>query len=461
MLGWSLNIIGPSLLDLPSATVRDKRLAPDGPGYKLLAFEGDAFTSTRQPMTKLASAKKIQEFADAGLPIMIVGNWSYVTAYGVCLPHQPPMHEMSEAIAHTTQFGEFKYTPQITSIFADILKKPNVVNVATRDDIGTGMTTFAQRGLLPDVQYNSSQLINYHRVDGDLDHFLFVAASPATYAVSTKTKVYAVEADVIIPRRSAKGVPVIMNLWTGEMTPLGHYEELSDTQIKFHVSLPAYDAMMVTVVPVGSVPVHAVKSTGQVIIREDTGLYLRSNRTGSFTTSLSNGKSVTSNVGTIPAAKELKGWTLDVQDWQPTNDPNSTETVYTNHKLQLDTLAVWTNFTELQDVSGIGTYTTTFTLGSDWPEDAGAMLGVPDFVGSFRLSLNSKKLPAQPQLKTQFDIGPWLKKGENKLEIEVATTLLNRLRITQPGVYGVAKRQDYGLVSPIMLLPYRDTKISS
>lgn len=82
MVGWSLNIIGPSLLDLPSATVRDKRLAPDGPGYKLLAFEGDSFAN-KLPVAKLASAKKIQEFAEAGLPILIVGDWSSVSAYGV------------------------------------------------------------------------------------------------------------------------------------------------------------------------------------------------------------------------------------------------------------------------------------------------------------------------------------------------------------------------------------------
>lgn len=82
MMGWSLNIIGPSLLDLPSATVRDKRLAPDGPAYRLLAFEEDTFAS-KATVLKLDTAKKILGFAEAGLPILIVGNWSTVTAYGV------------------------------------------------------------------------------------------------------------------------------------------------------------------------------------------------------------------------------------------------------------------------------------------------------------------------------------------------------------------------------------------
>ncbi len=75
--GWSLNIIGPSLLDLPSATVRNKQLAPDGPAYRLLAFEGDAFTSIRQPMAKLASAKKILEFARGWSPYPHGGRLDY------------------------------------------------------------------------------------------------------------------------------------------------------------------------------------------------------------------------------------------------------------------------------------------------------------------------------------------------------------------------------------------------
>lgn len=95
MLGWSLNIIGPSLLDLPSATVRDKRLAPDGPAYRLLAFEGDSFAN-KETVAKLDSTKKILEFAKAGLHTLIVGNWSAVAAYGVS-DTRPKLHMQDQA----------------------------------------------------------------------------------------------------------------------------------------------------------------------------------------------------------------------------------------------------------------------------------------------------------------------------------------------------------------------------
>ncbi len=318
----------------------------------------------------------------------------------------------------------------------------------------------AKISVLPAVQYNSSQLISYQRVDGDLDHFLLVAASPATFAVSTKTKVFAVEADVLLPRRSKSGVPLIMDLWTGDMTPIGNYEEVSDTQVRVHVSLQAYQGMMITMAPLSQVPVHAVSSMAQSVHRKDAGLFVRSNVTGSFSSELSSGETVASVIDTLPAVIELKNWTLQVQDWQPTSDINSTDTIYVNHTLQMDTLAPWTSFPELQDASGMGWYTTSFDLGSEWPADAGAMLSIPNFVGSFRLTLNGEKLPPQDQLDVLFDVGPWLKQGVNTIEVEVATTLLNRMRVAEPSVYGIATRQAYGLVSPLDLMPYREAKIA-
>ncbi len=40
------------------------------------------------------------------------------------------------------------------------------------------------------------------------------------------------------------------------------------------------------------------------------------------------------------------------------------------------------------------------------------------------------------------------------IEVEVASTLLNRLRVVTPGVYGVTTRQSYGLTGPVRLVPY-------
>jgi hypothetical protein len=40
------------------------------------------------------------------------------------------------------------------------------------------------------------------------------------------------------------------------------------------------------------------------------------------------------------------------------------------------------------------------------------------------------------------------------LVVEVASTLNNRLRVTNPAVFGGSARQAYGLVGPVRIVPY-------
>ena len=47
-----------------------------------------------------------------------------------------------------------------------------------------------------------------------------------------------------------------------------------------------------------------------------------------------------------------------------------------------------------------------------------------------------------------------LRPGTDTVEVEVATPLSNRLRISDPAVFGTAARQAYGLVGPVVLVLY-------
>jgi hypothetical protein len=335
-----------------------------------------------------------------------------------------------------------------------------VFTAPSRTTVQVGIDKLKAQGIIPEVQYPFAQLINYHRIDGALDHFLFVAANPGLFAVSTKTKVTDVSVDVLIPRRNKDQVPVLMNLWSGEMTPIALYTEVSSTQISVRISLKAYQSTMITMALLkGISPIHAVSTSGTSISRHEEGLFLRANTTGTFSTQLSDGRIVISSVGNVSSMQELSSWDLSVQSWEPTADLNSTATVYRTINVHLDTLTPWSNITELLDVSGIGTYKTSFTL-SNWDSNTGAILSIPNFVGSFRLTINCQKLPPQDQLDTDFDVGTEsLKQGVNIISIEVASTLLNRLRVAEPSPYGTAARQAYGLVGPVVLRPYRETLI--
>ena len=356
-----------------------------------------------------------------------------------------------------SQWSEHEETGTLKAIFDRLLALPHVINVATREDMADNVHLLP---VGPRVKLiNGTQIINHHRVDEDIDYYLLVAASPATYAVSTKTKVYDAGGPIILSRQSKQSVPVLMDLWTGEVTPIAQYEELSESEIRVHVYIKAYSSMMIALIPLQKAPIYVARSNAVSVRRDGSGLHVRVNTTGSYNAKLSNGKHFKTQVDDIPNVQEIKGWDLEVQEWKPTSNINSSNTVYNTHKINnIGTLAPWTNYTQLQNVSGVGWYTANFIL-DKWPSNAGAVLDIPYFVGSFRITLNGVMLPPQDQLNNEFDVGLWLKAGENQLEIEVATTLLNRLRVTDSAVYGIAEPQKYGLVSPIQLKPYIEVKI--
>jgi hypothetical protein len=62
---------------------------------------------------------------------------------------------------------------------------------------------------------------------------------------------------------------------------------------------------------------HAMSITVSSVYRNQHGLVVRSNTTGSFTTLLSTGRTVRTQISSIPAAQELTTWTLDVEDFRP------------------------------------------------------------------------------------------------------------------------------------------------
>ena len=84
-VGWTNEDISESILDLPNAVVRDTRLAPDGPDFKVLVLEGDVAFS-RAILLRVATARKLLDWAKAGLPIVLVGNWSAPSVPGIAKP---------------------------------------------------------------------------------------------------------------------------------------------------------------------------------------------------------------------------------------------------------------------------------------------------------------------------------------------------------------------------------------
>ena len=59
------------------------------------------------------------------------------------------------------------------------------------------------------------------------------------------------------------------------------------------------------------------------------------------------------------------------------------------------------------------------------------------------------------QLDTSVDLGRLIKPGENTIKVVVASTMLNRLRVTRPSEFGSYSPTVNGLVGPVSIKPYR------
>jgi hypothetical protein len=241
-----------------------------------------------------------------------------------------------------------------------------------------------------------------------------------------------------------------MDAWTGEVSPIDTYRRQGD-RVTVQLRLQANDATIVALA--GQAPswgrAHVVSTTadhasirhGKVVLRDETP--------GSYTATLSNGRTVRGTIGALPAPVSLDRWHLSAEDWRP--GASATSTVKVPHELDLDGLAAWPDIPELQDASGVGRYTTTVTLGSGWQ---GAYLDLGEVYDTFRVTVNGRALGPVDQLDTRVDLGRLLHPGTNTIGVEEATSLNNRMRVVDPSRLGTRPRRPYGLVGPVTLRPY-------
>ncbi|WP_030988352.1 glycosyl hydrolase [Streptomyces sp. NRRL WC-3744] len=435
-LGWTHQFLSGPLLDLPNATVADGRLAPDGPAYKALFVEGDFFYGST-PTLALADARKLLTLARAGLPMVLLGAFDQALTPGV------------------PGAGE---TDELRAVLTRLLALPNVVRVTDKAAVGDAL---AGLGVTADVRHaTASTLLNAHRVTQDADFYYFCNGK---HAETVKPPVAAIDHDVTL-RRTVGGhtVPYLLDPWSGEVVRLARYTEDGD-DVTLRISLqPGQAAIVALGRPglfgdrLGSRP-HAVATDADRVLFTERGLAVRAGAAGSYTTRLSQGRTVTTTLPPVPASIVPGRWELDVEDWYPGSSPARTETV--RRALTLDTLLPWSQIPELADSAGIGRYRTTVTLPADWSDAHGAVLELGQVSDTVRVTVNGTRTAPVDRVHPVVDLGGLLRAGENTVEIEVATPLINRLRVTRPEVFGTTARQAYGLTGPVRLVPYAQAAV--
>ncbi|MGW0857878.1 hypothetical protein [Streptomyces sp. NPDC002690] len=386
--------------------------------------------SGREHTLQLDVARRLVAYADEGLPIVLIGDWSDA--------HVP---SMPAAADDDTRLRE---------LLTELRKRPTVHTVADRPDVPEAIEAL---GLRRDVEYaQTSMLLHAHRRDDEADYFFF-----ANDAVSKKGSTGSrIRHDVILTGHVRGAVPHLLDPWTGTVAPLAAYTRTEDGRIRLTVDLaPGAVSVVRLSRPSGGIATRHVTATSadEVVTTDGRTFEVRAATAGSFRTTFDNGRSVDAVVRTVPAPFALESWKLDVEDWRPGAD--ATETVRMRHELSLaEGLLPWSQVPGLEDVSGVGTYRATFTLGREWNGATGARLELGEVCDTFRVRLDGHALAPVDQVTRVVDLGRRLRRGSHTLEVEVATTLLNRLRVTNAPVFGAAKRQAYGLLGPVRVVPY-------
>ncbi|MFE9180259.1 hypothetical protein ACFYN5_28850 [Streptomyces sp. NPDC007126] len=393
---------------------------------------GGHFFYGSTPTLALADARKLLGFARAGLPVVLLGAFDQALTPGV------------------PASGE---TERLRDVLTRLLALPNVVRVTEKTAVGDALATL---GVTPDVRHSvPSTLLNAHRVTADADYYYLVNGK---HAETVKPPVAAIDHDVTLRRTHGRdAVPYLLDPWTGKAVRVGRYTR-DGQDVTLRVALRPGQTLVVALGRPGlfgdrhgNRP-HALSSEADEVLFTARGLTVRAGAGGTYRTRLSRGRTATTTLPAVPAPIEPDRWQVEVEDWRPGDGPTRTERV--RRALTLDTLLPWSSIPELADSAGIGRYRTTVTLPGTWTSSHGALLELGQVSDTFRVSVNGSEAGPCDRLNAVVDVGPLLRRGTNTIEIEVATPLVNRLRVSRPEVFGGLGRQEYGLAGPVRLVPY-------
>jgi hypothetical protein len=393
--GYSYDFVGPELLGLPNATVADGRLDTDGPAYKALILDGPEQVNSVRGM-RLASARTILSHVQAGLPVVVVGE----------LPDR------------TGFYGDRQDDSEVGRTLEQLLGQPGVRRVRTEAEVVPALEAL---GVRPDFQpAEPSTIVAAHRSSGRTDlYFLFNQVGVDNVTGEPSPAPTSFDGEVSL---AAAGRPHLLDAWTGEVRGLSGYTS-EDGRVATRLQLAPGQATIIAVTPGGPDDRPSARPP---------------------------------YVGRLPAPIELTRWRLTVEDWRPGATPR--ETVHVSHELELESLAPWPEIPELEDVSGVGRYLAEVELDAVWTQPGtGVRLELGPLFDSVRVRVNGGAVPPVDPYRGCAEVTAQLHDGSNRIEVEIATTLRNRLRTLEDhAAFASAERQSYGLVGPVRLVPFAE-----
>lgn len=406
---------------LPSAFVTEGILASDGPGYQALIFLKNMAIGDE-------TLSKIKEFDRSGLPVIFVGPQEHISS-------QVRKHKSPAAFDGLLKQGKNIHHVNSTSQLPDLL---------------------SHLGVKPRVYFAepTDSVYSVQRAD-------FTTGTEYTWFYNNGNASSSFIAEFSVPKDMK---PFLLNAWNGEIIPLATYQ-LTSSGIRLSLTLNPDETIILAFAASETENTWVTDITGSVEeVKYTCDEQIMVNLKGPSKVVLSNGNIHNLNA-TVPSAANLSTWDIEIEDWH--GDPDNTssiETLITLHKFQGQPLKSWKDLSKiLENVSGVGTYTTSFKV-PDVP-GIGAYLSVGPIFNTMRVWVNGNLLPSYPADNAKIDISDFISRGkENAIKIEVTTTLYNRLRADADSLLTIGmplsmmaptfadgERQNYGVLGPVTI----------
>lgn len=429
--GFTYDFLSPALLELPEAIVKNGKLASNTAEYQAFIFD----TSNTKDMQDvgnslmtLSAVKKMVEYANAGLPIIMVG--SFPTGMPGIVTNQEKS-EFDSAIA------KLKKNKNVVLV-ASQAEVPNALKKLKVDPYAENKTperimTYRTKTDNADIYYVYNRSRNYvEGIDSTFHNSLTNYGYKKEDGGTVKTKI----------ALTGEGVPYTLDAYTGKIERIGEYEVDSNGKIVVEVTLDVNDATMIAIAPKNWV----------------------------------NGDQVSKKQLSLQDPIVVDNWELEIKSFTNKNDissvgPDASEMKYTTiSNISLPTLKTWTELgivnatvteedgtvttkdVDLGTISGIGVYSKTLTLPSSWKEKNGAYLTIENSYDTVKVSINGVELPNVNPLSLKADVSGLLNPGDNIIEIETVTTLGNALSSIRPAFYN--RKNDYGITGQVKIIPF-------
>lgn len=399
------------------AVVRNRVLLSGSLGYRAFVVNNTPNVNYETPLD-LQSVRKLLSWAQAGLPLVIVGE---------------------------TPDRVRGYAPAEDALLRKTLQKltrlRNVANVETEGQVAGALRRF---DVEPAADYaTSTEFLNIRRQTADSNYY---------YLWNLTGK----RADLTV-ELAGDGDPYRYDPWTGKVERIAEFTR-TRKGIRVTVSAARADGVLIAVTrgnqdtrKLGTSGVHVVSTTAEIATVDADGvLAVQSVTGGKVVTTLSNGRKVTSTIATVPAPSTLTDWKLSVTSYTAGATPSlTTRTALDPITLTANEAGVlpdWQAIGGLGKVSGESSYTTTVDIPAALLPKGGARLDLGKVLGTYRVAVNGVGLPTFDLMDgSAVDLTPALRAGRNTVVVTVNTLLGN-------AAFGSS--QPYGLVGPVALQPY-------